>query len=247
MTHQMPEILIIESGAIKLPVMPLYGILVGNRDAPGSWGPYLFGTKGNNAKMTICSALWRGYVSTYRLRPDGMLALEKLAYPLTEGVAPDEVHEVLRGDFWLDFRESFTGDGIQVPFANGKVICDQTQWKHREGRSWKHFEQDWDALNCASLVVSADQTVPHGIQGYRVYVNGNVHGTPPRFSHLAPANAIYTRLQPGAYRVVVREADYTKPDRAESNLLNVQAQKDKTLTLKLVLLDSALKLVQEEF
>lgn len=245
MTNQVPDILIVDSGAIELPAMELYGIVAGNLDEPASRGPYLFVTKANKAKTTICSALWHGYVSTYRLGPDGSLTLEQLAYPFTRGVAPDEVHEILCGDFWLDLRTSFTGDGVQVPFANGKIIEDQTRWKRREGYDLKRFEKDWDAVNCASLVVSADRTVPHGMQGYKVYIDGNIHGTPPRFSEPAPANAIYTRVQPGAHRVVVREANHAKPDRAESNTLHVQAHEDMTLTLKLVLEGSVLTLMQE--
>lgn len=140
MTNQLPETLIIESGAIEVPAMMLYGVIAGSPDASASGGPYVFSTKGNKAKMRVCSALWRGYVATYRLRPDGMLLLEKLAYPLTPGAAPDEVHETLCGDFWLDFRESFYGDGVQVPFIDGKVVGDQSQWKRREGVDRTRFE-----------------------------------------------------------------------------------------------------------
>ncbi|NHZ96398.1 hypothetical protein [Massilia sp. CCM 8734] len=246
MTNQASEILIIESAAIDLPAMALYGVVAGNLDEPASWGPYLFETKGNKAKMTMCSALWRGYISTYRLRSDGTFCLEKLNYPFTEGAAPDEVQELLRGGFWLDFRESFTGDGVKVPFANGYLVCDQTRWKRREGHDKKRFQQEWDALHCGSLVVSADQTVPHSMQGYKLYVNGNIRGTPSHFADPAPANGLHARLEPGAYRVVVREAAPTKIDRAESNTLNVQVQKNRILNLKLTFVANALKLVQEE-
>ena len=106
--------------------------------------------------------------------------------------------------------------------------------------------RDWDAKNCAALVVSADETVPESMSGYRVYVNGNAHGTPPRFSHLAPANGMYTRVVPGSYRVVVRKADHFKGERAESNTLNVETQKDEILHLRLALSGGKLELLHAD-
>lgn len=133
MTIQAPEVLIADPGSIDLPAMKLYGIIVGNIDDSKSCASYKFAIKGTEAKMTTCTALWRGYISTYRLRADGTLTLEKLEYPFTAGAQPDEVHEVLQGDFWLDLREWFLGDGTQIPFVQGKIVADQTQWKRKEG------------------------------------------------------------------------------------------------------------------
>jgi len=133
MTTQAPEILVVEPGAIELPAMELYGITVGNIDDPKSCTSYKFATTGSKEKMTMCTALWRGYVSTYRLKADGSLTLEKLEYPFSKGVEPDEVNEVLQGDFWLDLREWFMGDGMKIPFVEGKVVADRTQWKLKQG------------------------------------------------------------------------------------------------------------------
>src|SRR3954463_9554263 len=65
------------------------------------------------------TALWRGYVSAYRLGANGRLALVRFECPLTPQIAPDAVEELLVGDFWIELRERFMGDGIRVPFRNG--------------------------------------------------------------------------------------------------------------------------------
>jgi len=133
MTMQAPEVLIVEPGAIELPPMKLFSVLVGNIDDPKSLSGYKFATRGNPDKMVMCTALWRGYVSTYRLTASGTLVLERLEYPFTKDAAPDEVHEELHGDFWLDLREWFMGDGVRVPFVDGRVQADQSLWRRKAG------------------------------------------------------------------------------------------------------------------
>jgi hypothetical protein len=246
MTNQVPEILIVENGAIELPAMRLYGVIQGDVADRKSWGRYPFETTGSSAKMTECSALWRGFVSTYKLSVDGTLCLEKLEYPFSEGAEPDDVHEVLHGNFLLELRESFRGASVRIPFVDGVLVRDQSQWKREDSHDEKRLQQEWDAVNCAALVVTAEPSVPHGMQGYKVYVNGNIHGTPSRFSHLAPANGMYARLRPGSHRVVVREADHAKKDRAESNTLIVEGQPDQVLNLRLGFTGNMLKLAHSD-
>lgn len=76
------------------------------------------------SKVVQCTALWRGYVSAYRLTVDGSLVLTRLVYPFTEDAAPDEANEALRGDFWLDLRDDFLLDGIRVQFRQGRIVVD---------------------------------------------------------------------------------------------------------------------------
>jgi hypothetical protein len=90
-----------------------------------------------------------------------------------------------------------------------------------------------DAKNCSTLVVQADDSVCGGIQAYKVYVNGNVHGTPPRFANAAPLNSIYTRVAAGSYRVVVRDANQNKSDRAESNTVLLEVADEAHVHLSL--------------
>lgn len=134
MTMQCPEVLIVESGAVEVPPMQLFAILVGDMDNPKFWARYKFTTTGDPSKMVMCTALWCGYISTYRLRADGTLTLERLEYPFTEGAPADEVKEVLTGDFWLDLRKSFMGgDEVKIPFIDGKIQADQSLWRRSAG------------------------------------------------------------------------------------------------------------------
>src|SRR5215469_5993106 len=134
MTAQVPDQLITDSGAIELPRMQLYGIIVGNLDDPNSRTSYKFTSTREPPKTTMFSPVWRGCVSTYRLTVDGMLVLERREYPLAKGTPPDALHEPLRGDFWLDLRESFFGDGVLVPFVDGKIQADRSLWRRRTVR-----------------------------------------------------------------------------------------------------------------
>jgi hypothetical protein len=131
MTAQVPDKLIADSGAIELPRMRLYGIIVGDPDDPKSRTSYAFTSTSELAKTTMFSALWRGFVATYRLTADGTLVLERREYPQAKGIPADVLHEPLRGDFWLDLRESFFGDGVSVPFVDGKIQTDRSLWRSR--------------------------------------------------------------------------------------------------------------------
>jgi len=133
MTSQVPDILVVEPGSIDLPQMELHGVVIASIDDPKAWTCYKFANKGSEGKMTMCTALWKGYISTYRLKIDGTLVLERLEYPFSRGVDPDEVNEPLQGDFWLDLREWFMGSGVMVPFVDGKIVAEKTHWKYKSG------------------------------------------------------------------------------------------------------------------
>lgn len=132
---QMPEVLILEHGTFELPKFQLYGVMVGDIDNSKTWSGYKFSVVGDPTKMRMCTALWRGCVSTYVLRSNGTIHLKQLEYPFTEGVEPDEVDEKLIGDFWLDMRKSFMGDAVRVPFVDGHIEVTESNWRTREGIS----------------------------------------------------------------------------------------------------------------
>lgn len=136
MTTQLAEILFADPGAIELPKMELYGVIVGDIDKPNSWTRYNFVSAGDPSKIVECSALWRGYVSSFRLKADGTLVLEKFEYPFSDDVEPDHVQEILQGDFWIDLREWFMGDGLRVPFVDGVIQSDKSLWRKKEGVSF---------------------------------------------------------------------------------------------------------------
>lgn len=64
---------------------------------------------------------------------DGFLALERMEYPFSEGVVPDQVNEILEGDFWLELRVWFMGDKVRVSFQNGRVQLDRSTWRFAPG------------------------------------------------------------------------------------------------------------------
>lgn len=129
MTAQIPDRLILDPGACPLPALSLYGVIVGDIDESRTWRGYAFKTKGSPSKMVRYTALWKGFVSTYRLTDGGRLVLETLSYPVS-GAESEQVHEVLEGEFWLDLREDFFGSGLRVPFIAGRIQDDRSHWRH---------------------------------------------------------------------------------------------------------------------
>lgn len=136
---QMPEVLEVEDGTLELPAFQLYGVMVGDIDDPKTWSGYTFSVRGDPTKMVMCTALWRGYVSTYLLRRDGTIHLQQLEYPFTKDMRCDEVDEQLTGDFWLDMRKGFTGDAVLVPFVDGRIDIEKSHWRSRKGRSIERY------------------------------------------------------------------------------------------------------------
>jgi hypothetical protein len=157
MTMQAPEVLESEAGAPDFPNLKLVGIQIGDIDDPRSSKNYPFAHKGQPSKTTMCTALWRGYVSAYRLRADGRLTLVRFEYPFTPEIAPDDVEEVLVGDFWLDLRESLLGDGIRVPFRDGRLVIDQTQWRPFPGIASRRTSSSTDL---ATVMIASTEGRP---------------------------------------------------------------------------------------
>ncbi len=132
MTMQAPDVMERDEGAIELPRLQLFGVLVGDIDDPRSSTTYPFSYQGNRTKIVMCTALWRGYISAYLLRADGRLVLKRAVYPFTPNADPDVVNEELVGDFWIDLREWFMGCGVRVPFRQGRIVADESEWRTLE-------------------------------------------------------------------------------------------------------------------
>jgi hypothetical protein len=75
------------------------------------------------------SSLWRGYIATFRLTADGRLELIRYEYPYSDISAHDVEQGFLTGNFSLVLRHLFSGPSIQVPFRDGYVVEDRSQWK----------------------------------------------------------------------------------------------------------------------
>ena len=79
-----------------------------------------------------CTALWRGYIGTWRLNANGTLELLGFTFPhfddgknLTQEFPPAKAD----GNFTLTFRPFFQGPNTKVPFENGHVIEDRKKWQ----------------------------------------------------------------------------------------------------------------------
>ncbi|MGF6210391.1 hypothetical protein [Comamonas sp. 4034] len=131
MTQQLLEKLEIGSGAPMVPDMHLFGIIAGEVDNPKTWLRYSYKSQGDPSKITPCTALRRRWASTFQLRADRQLVLKQLHYPFSQNALTDFVNEILEGDFWLDFRESFFGDGVRVFFIQRRMIVDSASWRSK--------------------------------------------------------------------------------------------------------------------
>lgn len=136
MTAQLPDHLESLHRGCDLTGLHLHGVCCGDPTTNHGWGePYVFARPPRPpAEAGRCSALWRGYVASFRLYPDGRLALVRYTYPaFDEDGAPDPfeaLHEELTGDFWLVMKEQFHGPRTYVPFVRGRVVTDRRRWLH---------------------------------------------------------------------------------------------------------------------
>jgi hypothetical protein len=113
--------------------------------------------------------------------------------------------------------------GIPYAFSTGTT----------EGSSahfWNKFNKEWDAMNRSAIIVRGDALLQ--LSEYKLYIDGNVHGTGARFAALAPPNSVYCRLQAGVHRVVLREKDVRKLDRLESNTIEVEIHDDEQIAIR---------------
>lgn len=77
------------------------------------------------------TALWRGYIGTWRLNADGSLELLRFTFPhfIDEGSTTQEfAPKAAKGDFRLTFRPFFHGPNTEIPFVEGRVVEDKCQW-----------------------------------------------------------------------------------------------------------------------
>jgi hypothetical protein len=77
----------------------------------------------------VSSSLWRGYVATMRLGPDGRLELVGYEFPyVAQQPATQPVNRYLSGDFSIVFQPFFAGPQTSVPFRDGTIVADRDRW-----------------------------------------------------------------------------------------------------------------------
>src|SRR5262245_1902702 len=139
MTAQYPDKLVNKHPRVKLDGLHLYGVIRGDpRTSRAGWGDGdAFATRPRRpSPATLCTALWRRYVATFVLQPDGRLRLAVFEYPgaLTDR-RTQEVDELLAGDFWMVLKPEFEGLRTYVPFQDGVVVEDRAAWFNEELRN----------------------------------------------------------------------------------------------------------------
>ncbi len=238
MTAQLADRLINTCPDLDLPGYQLFGVFTGTPNSEHEkLKPYRFEAKATPDPRIVSTAVGRGYISLYRLNSSGRLTLNGFAYLPHKGRAPDLVHEELIGDFWMLFRVSFFGDGVFVPFRNGVLVKDRSQWRHQmpsEAISGE-FAARHERACTSTIQVHCEEGAPFDLGKFRIYIDGNIQNTPMRLRHLASPTAEVIALEPGAHRIVVREADTRKPNRVESNTAHFEIYPGETLTFALQL------------
>ncbi|WP_426318768.1 hypothetical protein [Pseudoduganella sp. R-43] len=98
----------------------------------------------------------------------------------------------------------FTGAFAGAPSVSARDLM-------RERAAQREFARS------ATVRVLCAEDALFGLSKFSIYIDGNGHRTPPRLKHLASPSLEIIPVEPGKHRIVVREADVRKPDRAESN------------------------------
>jgi hypothetical protein len=75
-----------------------------------------------------CSALWRGYIATMRLHADYRLELEYFDFPFAGDAPLQTCNSYFTGDFSITFRPFFFGPNTIVPFRDGAIVRDRSEW-----------------------------------------------------------------------------------------------------------------------
>jgi hypothetical protein len=141
MTHQFPEQLVSHHPDVDFTDLRLYGLFRGAPDARESFD---YPTPPTPNPDCHCTALYRGYVAELVLDAEGYLTVVGFRYlrdpefdddgnaiPDQEFWRVEPVSDRLDGDFWLEFRPHFLGDQTLVPFRDGRLVWDRSQWEHR--------------------------------------------------------------------------------------------------------------------
>lgn len=215
----------------------LYGVIVGDINSNHGWGErYPFRTSATPPEGLVSSDLHQGYISCYVLTEQGELLLDRFEYPYQDR-ADDPVNEFLTGNFWMIFRAGYYGDRTYIPFVQGKIVTDQSQWK---------FEQKWGEVNSSremleklilttnncTLSITVDLETAGSIRDWKVYIDGYVNFTGA--NDTPPENGDLIRISSGKHRIVLREFDHTKADRKESNTIYFEAKEGHTNSFHLV-------------
>jgi hypothetical protein len=128
-TAQYPDILINEHPRVAFENLSPYLLFRG--DVGGNRERLVLPVSPDYVPEKRNSALWRGYIATFRLAADGTLSLISYGYPTPEGATLKQeiANGEINGDFWLELRPFCSGPKTRVPFCAGRIVEDRTQWE----------------------------------------------------------------------------------------------------------------------
>lgn len=127
MTAQLPDRLINNHPRIALKDLQLYGVICGDpRASESGWGDGpAFAQPARPINTAVTSGLWRGYVATFVLQPDGRLKLDSFDVKSAQRLV---INELIDGDFWLVMKPWFHGLRTYIPFKAGYIVEEQVEW-----------------------------------------------------------------------------------------------------------------------
>jgi|GEM_PF-347211 len=138
MTEQIPHSL--DNGCPDLDIreLYLYAVIVGPIEENHGWGSgaYQCAVDPEPEEAGICSANWDGFIGDYHINADGRLALRNYFYPFTEQ-KPTQVDEELSGDFFLVLKPTFGAPRVYVPFLDGKVVAEVSEWSFEDRNAYE--------------------------------------------------------------------------------------------------------------
>jgi hypothetical protein len=150
MTAQISHILVNKHPRVKFDGLRVYAVIRGDfRASQAGWGDGFAYTSQpiRQDDAAICSALWHGFVSEFLLEESGQLWLVAFHHSVTNGHDPpdtgdadanrmlsflswrkQQVNEGLTGDFWLVVKPDFYGERTYIPFRDGCIVEERSEW-----------------------------------------------------------------------------------------------------------------------
>jgi len=139
MTAQFPEELENDHPRVDFGGLRLYGVIRGPVHLNhGRGNPYGHTAKPKKPRRRpMCTANWKGYTEEYRLTEEGRLVLKRYSYRhnIIGRWWPKRVNETLHGDFFMVMKPKFFGLRTYVPFRDGVIVEDMTEWVREDERT----------------------------------------------------------------------------------------------------------------
>jgi hypothetical protein len=146
MTAQTPDSLINRHPRVRFNKLALYHVVRGDihRKDSGGWGDGC----AYRARAVVpedvnrSTGLWRGYVATFVLERDGRLRLRSFKFRIARTSRSQRVNEFIEGDFWMVLKRQFFAERTYVPFRDGIIVEDRSQWFTEESHKLRRKRED---------------------------------------------------------------------------------------------------------